>query len=83
MPIRQFRHVPISIYLKTYADLGYVRNYPYYEEQQFNTRLSDKLLFGTGFGADIVGFYDIVLRFEYSFNAEGEHGFFFHVKREF
>jgi len=83
MPARQFRYVPVSIYFKTYADMGYVRNYPYYEERGLNTSLSDKLLFGTGFGLDVVGFYDIVLRFEYSFNAEGEQGFFFHVKKEF
>lgn len=83
MPARQFRHIPISVYLKTYADLGYVRNYPYYDERNLNTRLSDKLLFGTGLGVDVVGFYDIVLRFEYSFNAESEQGFFFHVKKEF
>lgn len=83
MPARQFRHIPISIYLKTYGDVGYVRNYSYYEERNLNTRLSDKLIFGTGLGLDVVGFYDIVLRFEYSFNAEGERGFFFHVKKEF
>ena len=83
MPARQFRHVPVSIYFKTYADLGYVKNYPYYEERGLNTTLSNKILFGTGFGLDVVGFYDIVLRFEYSFNAEGEDGFFFHVKKEF
>ena len=73
MPVRQFRHVPVSIYLKTYADLGYVKNYPYYEERNLNTRLSNKMLFGTGLGLDVVGFYDIVLRFEYSFNAHGEN----------
>ena len=83
MPARQFRYIPVSIYLKTYADLGYVRNYPYYEERGLNTTLSDKLLLGTGLGLDVVGFYDIVLRFEYSFNGEGEQGFFFHVKKEF
>lgn len=83
MPLKQFRHVPLSIYLKTYADLGYVRNYPYYEARSLNTTLSDKLLLGTGFGVDVVGFYDIVIRFEYSFNAQGEQGFFFHVKKEF
>ena len=48
-----------------------------------NTRLSNKLLTGLGFGFDVVGSYDIVLRFEYSFNAQGENGFFFHVKKEF
>lgn len=83
MPARQFRYIPLSIYLKTYADLGYVKNYPYYEARNLNIRLSDKLLVGTGLGLDVVGFYDIVLRFEYSFNAEGERGFFFHVKKEF
>lgn len=83
MPISQFRHVPLSIYLKTYADFGYVKNYPDYEAQNLNTRLSDKLLSGTGLGIDVVGFYDLVLRFEYTINAEAEHGFFFHIKREF
>lgn len=83
MPAQQFRYIPISIYLKTYADLGYVRNYPYYEMRGLNTALSDKLLFGTGLGIDFVGSYDVVLRFEYSFNAEGEQGFFFHLKKEF
>jgi outer membrane protein assembly factor BamA len=83
MPAEQFRYIPISVYFKTYADLGYVRNYPYYEREQLNTELSNKILAGTGFGFDVVGFYDIVLRFEYSFNVEGEQGFFFHVKKEF
>jgi outer membrane protein assembly factor BamA len=83
MPLDQFKHIPLSIYLKTYADFGYVKNYPDYEAQNVNTRLSDKLLSGGGFGLDVVGFYDLVLRFEYSINAEAEKGFFFHVKREF
>ena len=83
MPIEQFRHIPLAIYLKTYADFGYVENYPDYRAGKMNTRLSDKLLTGTGFGLDVVSSYDIVLRFEYSFNGEGENGFFFHVKKEF
>lgn len=83
MPIEQFRHLPISIYLKTYGDLGYVNNYPQYRETGRNTRLTDKLIAGTGLGLDIIGSYDVVVRLEYSLNAEGEHGFFFHVKKEF
>jgi outer membrane protein assembly factor BamA len=83
MPIEQFRHIPISIYLKTYFDIGGVKNYPDYEKMNINTRLSDKLLSGAGFGLDVVGSYDVVLRFEYTFNAEGERGFFFHLRREF
>lgn len=83
MPIEQFRHIPLSIYLKTYFDAGVVKNYPDYENLQINTTLSDKLIAGGGFGFDIVGSYDIVLRLEYSFNIERENGFFFHLKKEF
>lgn len=83
--LKKFKHVPLSIYLKTYADLGYVDNYPAYEQAVIpqNTSLSDKLIAGTGFGIDLVSSYDVVLRFEYTINAEGNKGFFFHVKKEF
>ena len=80
MPIPQFRHIPISIFIKTYADLGYVRGYPNYT---ISNRLSDKLLTSAGGGVDIVASYDTVFRFEYTFNGEGENGFFFHVRKEF
>lgn len=83
MPIQQFRHIPIQIYLKTYADLGYVKNYPYYAEKNINTTLSDKWISGVGGGIDIVGSYDVVLRLEYTLNSQGLHGFFFHIRREF
>lgn len=80
MPIEQFRHVPLSIFLKTYADVGYVENYPHYD---LNRRLSNTLISGFGAGIDIVGSYDAVLRFEYSITNSGQRGFFFHLKREF
>ncbi|MFN3840682.1 MAG: POTRA domain-containing protein [Cyclobacteriaceae bacterium] len=83
MPFRQFQYVPFAIYLKTYADFGYVKNYPYYISNSLNQLLADKLIAGTGFGIDLVSSYDLVLRFEYSFNAEGDRGFFFHIKKEF
>lgn len=83
VPVEQFRHFPLSIYLKTYLDLGYVENYPQYAEMNINSRLSDKFLAGLGAGVDIVTLYDTVLRFEYTFTGEGTHGFFFHLKKEF
>lgn len=83
MNIEQFQYFPLSIYLKTYADWGYVENYPLYEENQFNKLLSNKFLIGAGAGIDIVTLYDTVIRLEYSFTGEGTHGFFFHVKKEF
>lgn len=80
MPIRQFRHLPLSIYMKTYGDLGYVQNYNNYE---ISSRLANKALTGVGGGIDIVASYDAVLRLEYSLNGEGQRGFFFHIKKEF
>ncbi|HEX5168362.1 MAG TPA: POTRA domain-containing protein [Cyclobacteriaceae bacterium] len=82
-PVAQFRYFPLSIYIKTYADVGYVQNYPYYEQNNFNNILSDKLLVGAGAGIDIVTAYDMVFRLEYSFNGEGQSGFFLNVKKEF
>jgi outer membrane protein assembly factor BamA len=83
MPVKQFRHFPLDIYLKTYTDIGYVRNYPFYEERGLNTRLSDKFLAGAGLGLDVVTFYDTVFRFEYTFTREGTRGFFFNLRKEF
>ena len=78
--IEQFREIPLAIYLKTYADFGYVWNYPGYEAGR---RLTDKLLNGVGAGLDFVTSHDATVRLEYSFNGEGENGFFFHLKKEF
>jgi outer membrane protein assembly factor BamA len=80
---RGFEHIPLSIYFKTYFDLGYVKNYPYYDKNNMNTTLSNSLMAGVGSGFDILASYDFVLRFEYTLNALGNHGFFFHIKKEF
>ncbi|HZY82946.1 MAG TPA: BamA/TamA family outer membrane protein [Cyclobacteriaceae bacterium] len=84
MPLEQFSYVPVALYLKVYFDVGYVENYPRYEALGINTRLSNKLLMGTGIGLDLVTMYDNVFRFEYTFTPERPNGgFFFHVKKEF
>lgn len=80
MPIDQFKHMPIQIFLKTYADAAYVESYPGYTN---SIRLNNRLLTGYGAGIDIVGAYDMVIRLEYSFNNQGDHGFFLNIKREF
>lgn len=83
MPLEQFSYFPVAIYLKAYFDLGYVNNYNRYEEAGINTRLSNRMLMGTGMGLDLVTLYDNVFRFEYTYTREKTHGFFFHVKKEF
>lgn len=83
MPIEQFRHIPIQLYIKTYADAAYVENYPYYQVRGLNTTLTNKVISSIGGGLDLVSSYDLVFRFEYTLNSMGYHGFFFHVRREF
>lgn len=82
-PWEQFKHLPVALYLKGHADFGYAENYPFYQSNNINTTLSSKLIAGAGMGLDLVTSYDGVMRFEYTFNSQGAHGFFFHLKKEF
>lgn len=70
----------LALYLKSYFDLGYVRAYP---QNEMNTDFTNTLLYGGGAGFDLVTFYDLVLRFEYSINKAGEHGFVFGIRSPF
>lgn len=81
-PIQQFNYFPIAIYLKTYADFGYVDNYPAYKQKSVNNFLTDKVISGAGFGIDIITAYDMAIRVEYTFTTLA-NGFFLHFKKEF
>jgi outer membrane protein assembly factor BamA len=92
MPIEQLQYFPISIYLKTFTDWGYAVNYPYYDNyvdpstdlpKAINTRFTDKLIGGYGFGLDFVVVYDIVIRTEYTFTNQNRAGFFLSLRKEF
>ena len=84
LPIEKFQHFPFSIYFKAYTDIGYVKNYPQYEEYpKQNTLFSNKLIAGAGLGLDFVTAYDGIFRVEYTINKEGMSGLFLHVKKEF
>ena len=80
--MRQFNYLPIAVYLKSYADVGYVDNYKAYEDAQINKMLSDRIISGIGFGMDVVTGYDLAVRLEYSFTGQG-NGFFLHFRKEF
>ncbi len=77
---KQFKTVPIAVYLKTYFDWGYVSN-DYSNSEQQNS-LTNQFLYGTGLGLDIVTYYDFVLRIEYSLNNNGDTGFFINFKSD-
>ena len=74
IPIRSLSQFYLALYAKTYFDLGYIEGYP---NNELNRRLTDQLLYSGGLGVDLVTIYDLVLRFEYTFNKQGESGFVF------
>lgn len=78
IPVRQFNTIPITAYLNSFADLGYVRNhYPEFS----HTRLGNSLLAGAGIGLDVVTFYNMILRFNYTVNGLGQDRLFFQIGR--
>jgi outer membrane protein assembly factor BamA len=80
MPLEQFNTVPFRMYLSANFDHGTVTDRNNIPE---NTRLTNKYLFGYGAGIDIVGIYDVVLRFEYSLNNQNEGNIFFNFRAPF
>lgn len=68
---KKYPTIPFTFFAKTYADVGYA-----YNKKQFETTLSNKLLYTGGFGIDIFSLYDVTLKLEYSFNQLGKNGLF-------
>lgn len=69
---------PFRFYAKLYTDVGYA-----YSEQPGNSLLNNKFLHSWGLGFDMVTAYDLVLRFDYSFNQLGGNGLFLHLTSDF
>lgn len=79
-PIRIKGHdkIPLKIFAKTYGDLGYS-----YNPNGNKSILNNKLLRTWGAGIDILTFYDIVIKLEYSYNQLGKSDLFIHSKSDF
>jgi outer membrane protein assembly factor BamA len=75
---RSHSRIPFKIYAKVFTDVGYVHN-PVNPENS----LTNRMLYTTGAGFDIVTFYDFIMRIDYSFNQLGENGLFLRVKGDF
>jgi len=69
----KFNKIPWAVYLSLYSDFAYSPG----EEINGNTLKNDWLI-GYGIGLNLVTYYDMVFRMEYSFNKLGENGFFLH-----
>lgn len=78
--IQYLRELPIKLHLRTFFDFGYVWD-RFYTDQN---ALTNTDMIGTGLGLDLVFYYyNIILRFDYSFNKLGEHGFYFSYRLNF
>lgn len=73
--IKQFDKAYFALYLTAFSDWGYVGAANPNVQNNF---LANIPLWGNGFGIDLVAYYDIVVRFEYSFNQLNQNGFFLH-----
>jgi outer membrane protein assembly factor BamA len=69
-----FNKIPLSIYLGSYFDLGYVAS----KKGSTFGFLENELIYGGGFSLDFVSYYDMVLRTEFSINRMNEKGLFIH-----
>ncbi|MCF6342897.1 MAG: hypothetical protein L3J31_08850 [Bacteroidales bacterium] len=67
----KFSKVFYALYANLFFDMGYAADDLYFE----NNPLSNQLLFGGGLGIDFVTYYDLVFRFEFSINKQGNTGF--------
>jgi outer membrane protein assembly factor BamA len=68
----KFSKIEWSVYLSFYLDAAYSTT----EIPQISNTLQNEALLGYGAGINLVSYYDIVIRFEYSANRMGEKGLF-------
>lgn len=70
--------IPFRVFLKAYTDFGYSHS-----KNFLHNSLVNRMLYTAGAGIDILTYYDLVFRFEYSFNQLGQKGLFLHFKNDF
>lgn len=76
IPFEKFSKIHYALYLNVFFDAGYVDN-PL-NNPVLNNNLENTLLFGYGVGLDLVTYYDIVIRGEFSINRYDKPGLFLH-----
>jgi outer membrane protein assembly factor BamA len=70
--------IPIRIYATAFSDFGYAYNHDFP-----GNSLVNRLLYTAGLGIDLVTFYDLSFKFDYSFNQLGQNGLFLHIRNDF
>jgi outer membrane protein assembly factor BamA len=81
LPFRRkasYDHFPIRIYATAFTDYGYAYNSDFKANSLVN-----RMLYTAGFGIDLVTFYDLTFKLDYSFNQLGQNGLFLHIRNDF
>lgn len=73
LPLRRFQDTPFGLYLSSFAETGYVYDQSFNHQDTF---LTNRWLIGYGLGLNVIGFYDMLLRVEYSRNHLGMGGIY-------
>jgi outer membrane protein assembly factor BamA len=71
--MKSWMELPLKSYLRVNFDAGYVHN-PF---DKATNKLSNRPIYGGGVGFDLVAYYNMIWRFEYSMNHLGEKGLYF------
>jgi hypothetical protein len=75
---KEAERIPVKIFGKVFGNSGYVHN-----PQQGENSLANQMLYSGGFGIDILTFYDVTFKLEWTFNQLGQNGIFLHRKTIF
>lgn len=75
---KEASYIPFRFIGKIFGNTGYV-----YNPEPGGNILPNRMLYTGGIGLDIVSFYDLVFKIEWSFNQLGENGIFLHRKSIF
>ncbi len=75
---KESHRIPVRIFGKAYGNTGYVHN-----PEPGENALSNRLLYSGGFGIDILAFYNVTFKLEWTVNSLGQNGLFLHQKTTF
>jgi len=80
IPIKQFRTIPLAVYPKIYADVGYATDNVYAKDRN---PLANQMLWGTGVGVDVITYYNSVFQLDFTYNKLKQFGVFFNFESSF
>ncbi|MDP5172456.1 MAG: hypothetical protein NWR72_19585 [Bacteroidia bacterium] len=76
IPYPRFQDLQFGLYLSAFLDGAYLRDDAFNRADQY---LKNQLLYSYGLGLNMIGFYDILLRVEYSRNHLQQAGLYLHA----